>query len=263
MAKKFNERFQISVSADVAKARFVNRVHNDIYDGLVEYQSVALREQLRRLAASHIGTRYQGFGMALMVGDNFEQNLRAVEGVYEAFGQLVAPHYQQQVAQGVEKCLRNAESDLGIKWENGAFYPSGAKLLDEHLVNDPLHWLRAKGYKNAVEPYEKGLRHLLEARKRPELAQDVVTDAYEAIEALAKVITGRTEKDLSGNQELFIAKVKASDAYKKLLKDYIEYANLFRHAEKEGKPRPKISLEEAESFIYLTGVFIRLAVTAK
>jgi len=166
---------------------------------------------------------------------------------------------QTAVGEELKAQLGKAEVDLGVKWENGLFYPSGAKLLDERLVNDSLGWLRDKKHRNVLDPFEKALRHLLEARKRPELAGDVVTDMYEALEALAGVLTGRAEKDLSANQELFIKAVKASDAYKKLLKDYIEYANLFRHAEKENKPRPKITLEEAESFVYLTGVFVRLA----
>jgi len=84
---------------------------------------------------------------------------------------------------------------------------------------------------------------------------------YEAVEALAKVVTGRQGKDLSQNRELFISKVDASDAYKVLLKDYIDYANEFRHAEQEGEPKPVMTEREAESFVYLTGIFIRLAMT--
>ena len=79
------------------------------------------------------------------------------------------------------------------------------------------------------------------------------------LEALAKTVTGRPDKDLSANREMFLAKVKASDEYKQLLKDYIDYANRFRHAEREGQRRPELSRKEVESFVYLTGVFIRLA----
>ncbi len=64
----------------------------------------------------------------------------------------------------------------------------------------------------------------------------------------------------SANRELFISNVKASKEYKKILVEYINYANEFRHASKEGKNKPAISQQEAESFIYLTGLFIRLAV---
>jgi hypothetical protein len=76
-------------------------------------------------------------------------------------------------------------------------------------------------------PFEKGLTHFLYAAKRPEVLADVVTDMYESLEALTKIVTGRSDKDLSANREMFLAKVKASDEYKKLLKHYIDYANSF------------------------------------
>jgi hypothetical protein len=52
---------------------------------------------------------------------------------------------------------------------------SGAELLDKALVNDVLQWLRDKAYENVFMPYEKGLRHFLEAEKRPEVLSDVIT----------------------------------------------------------------------------------------
>ena len=82
---------------------------------------------------------------------------------------------------------------------------------------------------------------------------------YEALEALAKIVTGRG-RDLSGNAELFIKKLRASQGYKKILKDYISYANEFRHAQQEEKKKPARSISEVESFVYLTGLFIRLAI---
>ena len=83
---------------------------------------------------------------------------------------------------------------------------------------------------------------------------------YEAVEALAKIVTGRPNKDLSANTEMFISKLKVSNHYKTLLKDYIAYGNEFRHAEDEVMPRPPLSEPEVESFIYLTGLFIRLTI---
>ena len=79
------------------------------------------------------------------------------------------------------------------------------------------------------------------------------------MEALAKIVTGRPKKDLSANRESFLKQVNASEAYKTILKDYIKYANEFRHAAEEGKQKPVPSRREVESFLYLTGLFIRMA----
>src|SRR5439155_6950793 len=127
--------------------------------------------------------------------------------------------------------------DLGIEWKDGRFTRKGAALLDQVLVNDPLHWLHKIGYKTVSDPFEKGLSNFLSAQNKPELFGDVVTDMYEAIEALAKVVTGRGNKDLSGNKELLLSKIKASDSHKAMLSEYIDYANKFRHAASEKKPK--------------------------
>ncbi len=146
-----------------------------------------------------------------------------------------------------------------MEWRDGVFWPSGAKLLDEALVNENLKWLADKGYHDVLGPFEKGLRHFLEAQQKPERLGDTVTDIYEAVEALAKVVTGR-DKDLSGNAELFISKLELSDYYRKMLKDYIDFACDYRHAVKLGEKRKPLTRNEVEAFIYTSGLFIRLAV---
>jgi hypothetical protein len=79
---------------------------------------------------------------------------------------------------------------------------------------------------------------------------------------LAKIVTERPNKDLSANAEMFISTLRVSQHHKTLLRTYIAYGNEFRHAEDEGRPRPPLSEPEVESFIYLTGLFIRLAIQA-
>lgn len=135
--------------------------------------------------------------------------------------------------------------------------------MDKKLINDVLGWLESENLNSVVEPFQKGLKHLLDSELRPELRSDVITDMYEALEALAKIVTGRSNKDLSGNRELFLSKVEASEDYKQLLKDYVDYANNFRHAATVDSPRPEVSLKEAESFVYLTGLFLRMAMPTK
>ena len=83
---------------------------------------------------------------------------------------------------------------------------------------------------------------------------------YEALEAMGKITTGR-DIDLSSNAEAFIKSIDASAGYREVIKPYIKYANeYFRHATSDAHPKPQISIREAESFVYLTGVFLRLAI---
>ena len=182
--------------------------------------------------------------------------MRALEALYDH------PGTKPRADIALKRILADSEVDLGIRWHDGQFLPAGAPLLDERLINDVLGCLSSHEYQGVREPFDKGLDHFLHSMKKPELLADVVTDMYEAIEALAKIVT-RRDKDLSSNAEAFISKVKLSDGYKPMLKEYIAYANDIRHAGKKGQPKPSLPRKEVEGFVYQTGLFIRLAVVSE
>lgn len=251
---KFHERFNIQVNLEESKKRFVNRIYNDIF---LEYNSKYI---VSKIIATTLGKKYSLTSplLTFYISYDFFENLEALEGVYEYFKQSdIGP----QIDKKVLKFLNSSEVDLGISWENGRFLPTGAKLMDEKLINENLNWLRDKEYLSVLDPFEKGLNHFLHSTKRKELYSDVIREMYESLEALSKIITGRENKDLSANRDLLLKQLKASDDYKIILKDYIEYANKFRHAAKQGKSKPNISKNEVESFIYLTGIFIRFSIS--
>ncbi len=256
MIEKFNERFGIEVDFEEAIRRFVNRVYNLVFNELYEDMSRGWqRDHIRLEVISVLGGRENPQRpLWSYVGDDFLRCLQALEGFYRGANNNI----KDSLSQLIERFLSESEVDLGIRWEEGKFYKSGAVLLDEELVNEPLRWLSQPGYEGVLEPFAKGLRHFLETHRRPELLADVVTDMYEALEAMAKTVTGR-DKDLSANSELFIKQVKASEDYKTILKQYVAYANKFRHAAGSQVQKPSLSESEVESFVYLTGVFLRLA----
>ncbi|HSL01905.1 MAG TPA: hypothetical protein VK901_00005 [Nitrospiraceae bacterium] len=53
--------------------------------------------------------------------------------------------------------------------------------------------------------------------------------------------------------------MNVSEEYNPILKAYIAYANEFRHAAEKGQKKAIPPRHEVESFIYLTGLFVRLA----
>ena len=260
MSQRFHERFEIPQRMEDARKRFINRVQNQIFDYLEASLSETDLAMIYSRLANALGDRRTSLdSLSGFAGYDFYRTLQTIEECYawllDGIGDL-----HEVVDLAVKNLLKESELDLGIVWEQGRFTRKGAELLDDKLVNEPLRWLSNPKYLTAYEPFKKAMMHFVEATARPELLNDVVTDMYESLEALAKIVTGKSEKDLSANAELFLAKVNASDNYKKLLKDYIEYANLFRHASRQGKERPKLSESEVESFVYLTGIFIRLAI---
>ena len=111
---------------------------------------------------------------------------------------------QTEISTRIDSIIYDSETDLGVRRQPPHFVPTGAQLSDENLLNDQLHWLRDQNYRTVLRPFEQGLSHFLESEKKPQLLGDVVTDMYEAAEALAKIVTGRLHKDLSANAEMFI-----------------------------------------------------------
>ena len=249
------QRFNIEIGLEEAQKRFINRVNNMMPAIFVWAKGVDYR--LAWKLANTLGMEYQKQDtLEHFLGDDFYSYLETLEALYKVISDI----YKREFDERMKTILSLTEVDLGIQWRDGAFWPSGAQLLDEALVNENLKWLSDPKYITVLTPFEKGLRHFLEAQKQPEKLSDVVTNVYKALEALAKIVTGKDE-DLSGNAESFISKLKLSDHYKGMLKAYISYANkLSRHAPRLGETRTKLLPNEVEAFVYTTGLFIRLAI---
>jgi hypothetical protein len=256
----FHQRFNIEIDSDEGRVMFVNRVHNQILEPVLQRALPEARQVYRRWIFTKLGRRDQFLQssreICLKLGYDLHENLLAIEALYECASEH--GNDRRLIDSNIRGILRLAEVDLGIEWRDGVFTRKGAALLDQRLVNDQLSWLRKGGMETVVAPFEKALHMLLQAENQPHLRSSVITNAYEALEALAKVVCAR-EGDLSGNMEQFLRKVQASDEYKRLLKEYIQYANRFRHAVSESRSRPELSMKEVESFVYMTGVFLRLA----
>jgi len=261
----FHQRFNIEVSLDDAKRNFVNRVLNLIEVWLPQLQAhyssrKSEYDRILELVAARLGKRYESnHRFEDYTNSDFIQLLHALEALYSEFEHFKTGEEGVLEKLVIAEALSQSEIDLGVEWRGGSFWPSGAKLLDEALINENLKWLSDRGYDNVLAPFEKGLRDFLEAHRKPERLADTITDMYEAFEALAKVVTGR-DRDLSANAELFVSTLKLSNYYKKMLKDYISYACEYRHAVDQDRQRVPPIPQEVEAFIYTTGLFIRLAI---
>lgn len=256
MTQTFHERFNILVSSEDAKKRFINRVKNQVLGTFWTAVPLNRRERLKGEILTTLGLLRVGSEAYYWqeIPNNFWLHVQVMQALYDAM-----TYEQKELGKIIENILSLSEVDLGIRWHNGQLIPSGSPLLDEKLVNDVLRCLQPVTYAGIRNPFNKGLQDLLTSIKEPQKHSDVVTEMYEALEALAKIVT-RRDKDLSANMEPFIKAVQISDTYKPILKEYIAYGNKIRHAGKDGQPKPDLTRKEVESFVYMTGVFIRLAV---
>ena len=186
------------MSQEQARLRFTNRMIYTFYPNFPQ--------AIRALAGIGIMNRALGAldlnprQIAKKVQNEFTSLLSMLEELnrlLEGFGG------QAKLSKSIESEIANADEDLGVRWRGGKFYLAGARILDDKLVNDPLDWLRSRGLSTVHEPFEKSLRHLFESRKDKSLLEDAVTNAYNALEAMAKVVCGN-DKLFPANRERFI-----------------------------------------------------------
>lgn len=256
---KFHQRFNTDLGGDEARRRFVNRANNLILHellvgiGTLGIHSAAAEAELD--LCNKLGEKYKGCGcLATILGDDFQLHLRALEGLYESTKRTWA---DKAAIQLLDEC----EIDIGLRWIEGKFRPSGSRLLDEKLIDDVLGLLKSPAHEGVLKPFLKGLDHFLHSTKNPAQLFDVVTDMYESLEAMAKNVNNN-DKELSANREAFVARLRLSEPYKRMLKGYVEYANDFaRHAGEKGQAKPVPSRREVEAFIYQTGLVLRLALS--
>lgn len=225
----FYSRFAISVNKKVAEDKFINRVYTGIFDNYFAFFSQDIHDRtviynrMRASLAFAFGSRYYSNDeFDDFIGSSFTNCLQAIEVFYEIVDEENGD--VKAFEEVLEYILKISEIDLGIEWRDGQFWRTGAKVLDEKLVNENLKWVHDKGHTNIYEPFEKALVDYSESISRPEKLQNVVIDMYKALEATAKVVTGRKDKELSANRELFISKLGLSDHHKDMLKVYVKYA---------------------------------------
>jgi len=270
MPDPFHVRFDIEVPIEEARRRFVHRIANRVRQLGLSYDSLdsILNEAEAALGAPHSKFIDPAFAFCHrwfverwreIVDDDFVRCLLALEGLYKAIARDFH-HAIEDLNTAITDTLTESECDVGVSWQNGYFIRKGAQLLDDTLVNESLRWLADPKYQNVLVPFQKGLSHLLEGTKDPQRYGDAVTDMYEALEATAKIVTGKPTKDLSALREEFIATLRLPPTHKEMLKQYIDYGCDFRHALETDQKRTWPLEHEAENFVYLTGLFIRLAI---
>jgi len=143
--------------------------------------------------------------------------------------------------------------DIGIKWKEGCFYPTGADELDEPLIEDVLTWLN--DYPNERTDYRRALECYFEGQS----FGDVIKNCYQAVEGVAREVLGNSKR-LDKNKDELLKEVDLSNGWKSILATYIKYAHDFRHASEK---RHEIKKQEAEGYLYMTGLIIRLAIESK
>lgn len=135
------------------------------------------------------------------------------------------------------------------------FYPKGAKLLDEKLINDNLDWLRE------YPQTHKLFKNLLNKIEKHDDARNIIDDLRLSLETFLKSKLNNSKslenqiselgqylKNKETNSEIMNLFVKLIDYYSKFQNEKIKHSDLAKK-------------EEVEFVMYLTATFIRFLIT--
>ena len=259
--KRFNKIFGLEDDVEAERKRFVKRVNQTIFHIIDTAKPTTFRyPMLFRLVCFELGVNANDFQQNIswpittLTGDDFNKTLQVLCILYVYLEGLPDSETRQKgLSDSIELVLSLCSCDIGIRWKEGFFYPAGVEELDESLIEETLTWLN--DYPDERKDYQRALECYL---KEDSLA-DVIKNCYLAIEGLTRKILGN-DKTLDNNKEQLLRKIDLSDGWKSILANYIKYAHDFRHASGQ---RHDIKNQEAEGYLYMTGLIIRLIIESK
>ena len=142
-----------------------------------------------------------------------------------------------------------------IKKDNTIFYPKGAKLLDEKIVNNVLDWLVLypkvqKSFKSALEKYQNKI-----------FQRNLIDDLRLSLELLIGELLNNNK--ILANQEILLAEyLKQKNIPKELINMYWKLIDYYsKYQNNYVKHNDKVDSSEIEFILYLTGTFMRFLLT--
>ncbi len=145
-----------------------------------------------------------------------------------------------------------------IKRDSGIlFYPAGAKLLDDKLVNDNLLWL--EDYPKVLKHFEEAL--LIYGMRDVDKYRNLLDNLRLALEQLLRTILGN-KKTLENQKMELLYWIKEKNINQQIVNMFNEllFQNYRIYQNENVKHGDYWSPEEIEFMIYLTGNFIRLLI---
>jgi len=169
----------------------------------------------------------------------------------------LGPEIKEELYLDFKEDIELSMLDIRIGKTNSGviFYPKGAKLLDEKLVNENLDWLTSypiayENFKSALEKYQNKI-----------YKRNLIDDLRLSLELLLqRILSNRRSLE---KQEKFLSEYlkgknvprELKNMYWQLIDYYTKYQNNY------AKHDDKVNSSEVEFMIYLTGTFIRFLMT--
>ncbi|HAM39109.1 MAG TPA: hypothetical protein DCP53_06935 [Elusimicrobia bacterium] len=158
--KKFNKIFRIEESVENEQKKFVYRINSlfntleerDDYNAILYSICYGLGINSDEIKKNKIVSGKFIKPLRSVTKDNFQGTLKVLVLLYEFYEKSDLKFI---IEKEIECALSYSNVDLGINWKDGMFYPRGAEILDEKLIEDSLRFLA--DFPNEKKNYEKAL----------------------------------------------------------------------------------------------------------
>ncbi len=261
MLKDIYERLGIGTDLEEEQRKFFNRLYltlqvvsntypyNRTHRGLYNAVAYELGVDVRYSFESYFDSDYS---------DGFYYNLAVAETILIVFRRYASMKTACEVfKESLQGAFERSAVDLGITFENDIIIKTGVSELDNVAVLEPLDWLSK--YPTTRGYFESALKYYL-AKQYP----DAMTNAYSALESLAKTVLGR-ERTLDNLIGELLSYLTLPTQWSSILGHFchIAHEDSSRHGESEGNNGNDIDPKYAEAYIYFTGLMIRLIIRTK
>ncbi|MBI2053439.1 MAG: hypothetical protein HYT41_01710 [Candidatus Sungbacteria bacterium] len=251
----FRKRFGGQIYEEEAKSYFVNQINHFLFrplDKIFDFLCLGLnRDPHKEVTDGELPS------IQYLTSDEFEVVLAAIEILHDYFKISKEDDRRKWLSlinQTLKRTLKTPLS-LGIRWQNGKFYPEGAMELDEKLIGEVLLWL--DGFPKPKSLYENALNHYIQTWKRPILRKDVIINSFQAVEELTKIFLQSTILSFDKNFPALAKKLSLNQNWSQILYQYKELSKEFgRHPGRNESFIPRQS--DTEAFLYLSGLIMRL-----
>jgi hypothetical protein len=258
--KEFDKTFGLSTTLEEEKLCFINRIENSVFDMFemnYDYQEYLylfervcyhLGEDANELIHQNSFLRTTIPKLKTLSNKDFIKTLRVLVALYISVSDK--PDTQKIISIFILRAIENANLNLGIKWADGVFYPTGDSFLDTELIDTSLSLLDRY-------PKEKiDLKNALDNYYAKSL-YGVVENCYIAIEGLARQLLNN-KKTLDNNIANLLQLLQFSKYWDKIFLNFLRFAHEFRrHA---GENRHDLKPSEVEGFLYLSCLIIRATI---
>lgn len=161
--------------------------------------------------------------------------------------------FLEDITEAVE--VTGVPIEIADQGDDVFFYPSGAKLLDEKLVNDNLDWLN--NYPNSYQLFRDALLSVgIKGKER-----HVIDNLRLSLELLVKAILNNNKslENQKSELSLFFKSKNSSSEISNLFMQMLDYFTKYQNDKAKHSDRAKA--DEVEFILYITGNLMRFLLT--